>query len=150
MITEEQKQRIEEEAKAYSETIAINYEYHIISQGQLRLYAKKDFIKGYEFANQELKAIEKHNADLLERIKGDEKTIELRDERIKELEKQVLTVCSDNIQLVEDRDHWKALPEKADKVITSLKKYRTESMAPKEELALITEYESLKTKSNKQ
>jgi len=66
MITQEQKDRIQEETVKYE--TAHNFEgvYHAY-----RTAATHE----RELANQELKTIEKHNADLLDRIKEDEKTI---------------------------------------------------------------------------
>jgi len=131
MITQEQKDRIQEENVKYE--TAHNFEgvYHAY-----RTAATHE----RELANQELKTIEKHNADLLERIKGDEKTIEGlkevrktltelnqrlmndivtlnerlqdRDERIKELEKTNETLVQSISELGKIGTYWKALAEK--------------------------------------
>ena len=45
-----QLETIRAAAKKYSEGIAINYEDQIISQGQLQLYARKDFLAGATWA----------------------------------------------------------------------------------------------------
>ena len=38
---------VKEEAENYAKGIATNYQEQILTQGQLRIYAKKDFIAGY-------------------------------------------------------------------------------------------------------